>query len=479
MSFTILHSAAVIGAGSGVLFGTDLTYAPIDPNGNRAWIRIWGVNLPASPTVRVNGKSQTVVESTDDTNLPLHYGLLHDGLISSINGYYKRVTIHLDNVVSGDTTITLDGVSGSLPFTVGSTGRIMFCGPGGSDSADGRTEATRFLTLAPFVGVTSGKRAGAGDILYPMNATYSGQSGSPNGFGGCAVEFYNCRDIGTAAAPIAISGYPTHLPRLTGVTGAQVAVRGSSADHWRFCNFEVDNFTGAGGQSTVIQIDSNDVRVVGVYAHDTSQGYGTIDIPYISNGAYVAFCKTYNCQSPGNKLAHDLYLGIAEGNCNNILAEHNNLTFGRGGRGIQCFGHFDYDYYTSLVLRYNRIVGMRYNGLLVGGSDVSATVNMVPYPGADVYANDVSDCGHDADVGERAQIRIQGQMMAGVKRGTWANVRKNVLHAGAGGTDESLWWDAPEVVNYGGNVLSGSIISAGSVLTVNNEGGNVAFPGGL
>jgi len=251
--------------GNTAIFFTSLLSAP--PN---SYVTIFGYNFSNPATVRVGGKIQTVInQAYDDPYLTMHPALIKLG--HDYNAYdltwnpsaqvpYQRIDILLDNVVSGDTGLQIDGVAlvtdetGSIlnslireSDTVTSfkvhTGNTWFVDEDAISNGSG-TEANPFNTL-----VSANAAISNGDVVYiketinPMNLSNFNVNGDQVAWSWASAE------SGTASQPNALCAYPNHYPKWDRTTGAGIIGMnggGAQVSYMTIFGLEVIDATGTG-----------------------------------------------------------------------------------------------------------------------------------------------------------------------------------------------------------------------------------------
>ena len=349
--------------GEGTLTFTDITYAPDDPN-QPAFVRVFGLDMPTAPVVRVNGKAQNVLRTaflngTDSTyELPQHAGLTQDSLTSDhVGKFYEVIEVELTDVAPGDTTISVDDVDNSLPFEVGATGNVYFISPTGNNSGAG--------SLAdPWANWEAAEaNAGPGDVIYFRggNHTYTNTSDDTISFGSGLS--------GSPGLPIAAVAYPGEIPVISG----DAAVR-QSAGYTTVAGFT--RTTGGMGAHNSGAVTFETRWVYNNLSGGTHPaGFNFYDLKTV-NGFYALGSDLHDAGVPdtgGSGDPEGIYVS-GWGENNNVYIDHNHIHDFDGKGFIFVFGHVDGESINDMFIRWNYThspagTGAKAVGIFLGGTD--------------------------------------------------------------------------------------------------------------
>lgn len=399
-------SASAAQAAAPQLFFTDLLSAPATggENGNGAYVTLYGNGFGSSQgtsTVSLNGSTSNVRVVSWGT------GWL----------WYQKIVVQLlPSATTGSLSVNVGGTgSNSLPFTVRG-GHIYYVATSGSDSAAGSF-------TAPWKSVANAVHSmAAGDITYVGNGVT--QTAMDN-YNGCVAV---TSGSGTAAAPVALVGYPGAIATIGSASNCSYSLRtpqvSGSMDYWVVANLkfvsgdfdlvsvlgwrvvgnDLSNTRGSGQSATLHAETVTQLTVNGNYVHDVGTAAGSIDKYY--HGVYY----TTNSNS--------IFMGWNEVAPNNIKS-----TTSGGCRAVQFYSTGGADQF-DLHVHDNRIHdsicdGLNFATVNPGKGTVEAYNNVIyhvgtgPDPGngssnyacilvgsggtptaaADLYNNTLYDCG--------------------------------------------------------------------------------------
>jgi hypothetical protein len=324
--------------GSPVIFYTDLASAP--PG---AYVTLWG-----------NGFGDT--QGTGSVTLA------GAPIATVVSWSMRMLELKLPaNPAAGDLVVTTDsGASPPMPLGIHS-GVLYFVSPSGNDSWSGTSE-TASGNDGPFQSLTAGRSALApGDVLYVRAGTYTGEDNY-----NAVLSLYDVPS-GSAAAPIAIVGYPSedaiigdHTlsrsfslytgdggPPLDYLVFAKLDLRPScdgiellNGDHGRFVGNEISGATDACQNGVIEAQGTSDWKILGNYLHD--------------NG--------------NTKLEHGVYLG-GYGSQSGWEIAWNRIQNQSGGRAIQLYGHTTDDHIAGVSIHDNEILDIDRDGIVLGATD--------------------------------------------------------------------------------------------------------------
>ena len=347
------------GAGDGTLLFTDITYAPDDPD-QAAFVRIFGLDLPADPVVRVGGKGQLVIrhvalDGTANTYpLPEHPGLTQAGLTPSHAGeFYHLIEIALVDVDAGDTGITVDGVPGQLDFVVGGTGNVYFVSPAGSNSASGDHDNP----WADWTAVEG--NAGPGDVIYLRGGLHTATTSF-----GDTVSFSNALQ-GAPGLPIAAVAYPAEIPVIDSGAGVR-----QQANHVTVAGLKRTNggmgVHSAGSPNVSVRFVYNDIS-----GGSNGNGFNFLDMKHVQDFRAIGN-HMHDAGTGGTNRSEGAYVQ-GHGENFDVFLEHNYIHDFQGKGFLFVFGHSAGESLSGLFVRYNHahtgVQSSNATGLWVGGTD--------------------------------------------------------------------------------------------------------------
>lgn len=438
------------------------------------------INPGETPAVRINGKAQTVLSVSDEDGiggssegLPIAPGMKKAGLVTTVSGYIKRVVVRCDNVIAGDTTISVDGallpdlVSTTLPFTVGDVGRLLFIdGNTGSDSDDGLSLAGAFAGFAPPLGTTSGKRLIRGDVVYVLEKTGGYSDTISAGYSPGQPTIIDTGNVPDSGLPIGFVNYRGHRPLLTNKLKWLGMSSGGGQDDISFFGFEISE-TGSTGDRDPMEIGgANGVRIGAMVIHDSECPFHILGADYSTRISFLGN-EIYhvNLGSSSNQ-NHSVYCG-GFADQDEMVLDFQHIHHNEGGRGMQLHGHSMDDIFNG-KMRFNNVHHQRCDGYRIGGTDESDNPDWVE--SLDFLGN----TGHDnnsAGDPDFSDARF-GNEGAVAGTGPTVNVRKNVFY----NTPISINVHGAKQLKHSDNCYEGDFdIDAGAV-TVDESGDSNAYP---
>lgn len=416
-------------SGSAAVFFLSANSMPNGANGENVYLTVWGYNLAAVTDVKVNGKSQTILNTSyADTHLTLHPALVkmgHDTGVfdttynDSVREPYERMDVTLDSVVSGDTGIQFVGAglvttelgTVDLSDTISSfaihTGNSYFVD---TDAGAGSgTEASPWNLIA-----TAESTSGAGDAVYIMETT------SPMGD---TFTLSGSGDNGTASQPKLWAHYPNQNPEFS-ISGSFIFYNFNPAEYVTFAGFSVTGsgtdsmVTGMGGAKNKSNLrwvglygtgfyaaqsgafaeisgygssyatGANDVRMIGIYMHDTqatNQSSSNPHVYYFGGRGYSDNFRVLHCRSTehGQGRVQQIYGHTTGEKGRNFMIAFNNLE-GRKGAGNKPTANYltsgsdgnDKYWVEDVIYRYNTTSG-GVNGIDITAGPVHANAVVV------------------------------------------------------------------------------------------------------
>jgi len=379
-----IKDAALSSQGDAAVFFLSAESLPPD-----SYLTIYGFNLSSITDVKVNGKSQTIVNTAYDyDHLPLHPALMKLGKDTGVfdvdltvdgggeptnTEKYQKIDVQLDDVVSGDTGIQFVGcglITGekegySLTDTISGfsvhTGNVYYVDING-DNSDPGTVAEPWATLAYALSNTS-----AGDAVYVReNATdWSTTAIIPSQ-----------STSGTSSQPKLFSAYPGESPTWDSVVSADQFIdftqsSGDVVSDLTFHGFSHVNSNLNGPSFITWRPPSGKRRirfvanyVYGAYAsasgafcevsgYGSSYATGCIDIRLIGN-----YCDQTSDPGLTNNNAHVYYLGGRSWTDGYHVTHCRNTRHG-SGRIYQIYGHTA----TETISEHARNITAWYNNL--------------------------------------------------------------------------------------------------------------------
>jgi hypothetical protein len=319
--FCALNSSAA----NPTLYFTDLTSGP-----KGAIVTVYGANLARSVTV--------------------------SGVASGVIAWSStKVSFVVPSVASGSIRV---GNSNPLPFTV-RAGHIYYVAINGSDSHSG-SSASPWRTI-PHAFDT----ATCGDIIYVLNGV--SQTTADNYNAALAVE-HKCSE----ADPIALIGYPGATVTVGDVYGPEFGIRNPNLNTNGFNGMVFANLTVRGNNTAMNTTGNLYWRIVG---NDFSCPYGSGEAAcvQVDQSNDVKFLGNYihNTGAGGTKYYHSFY---ATTNSNHIEVAWNRILNNKSCRGVQFYstgGSPQFD----LIVHDNIISGQECDG--INFSTVDATLGPV------------------------------------------------------------------------------------------------------
>lgn len=380
---------------SGLMLYTDMQYISTGVTQAERAVQLFMTAYTPGTPVRINGKAQTVSSVADESGIGgsslgirLHKGLKKDGLISATGGYVQRITIICDNVVAGDTGLTVDGATSytgasSLPLTVGSTGKAYFANSAtGSDANNGLTPATAWATLKPAFNDGSSTQLARGDVLYCQGTfNQSCTAGYSPGSHAAVMDFSNVASAARTGStiPVSVVNYRGTRPVLSGAMRWITLPSNGGLNYVNISGFEA-TATVSGDDPASLNLCSH-LRISAMVCHGQSYPYGAISSAYSSDVEFWGL-EIYgqNAGDTTNNQNHAIYF---EGNFGGSPANQDNCIIGfchvhnnGGGRGIQVYGHDAADSWTGGLTIGNEVHDVRCDGILTGGNDASNGVTV-------------------------------------------------------------------------------------------------------
>lgn len=352
---------------SGALFFTSLLSAPPD-----SYVTLFGYGFPNPAVVKVNGKTQTVVnEAYSDPYLTMHPGLIKLG--HNTNTYdltwnessqipYQRVDVLLDNVVSGDTGLQVEGV-GVVTHETGTaltslveqtdtltgftvhTGNTYFVDE--DDVADGvGTEADPFNSF-----VTAAAAISDGDVVYVRETTAMMSMNNFTVNADSVAWSWASSTSGTASQPNALCAYPNEYPKWDQTVGdGLIGMNGGGAEvsYQTIFGLEIINTGGLGSGSAMQSGNAtgqDECRQVACRC----QGYGSFsggtwgNLPGGNAGAQNS--RVIGCsadETAKNNLTEGMahvWYAVGNGVLTGCFFLHCRNTEHNVGRVIQAYGH--------------------------------------------------------------------------------------------------------------------------------------------
>lgn len=478
MSFLILRSSVSSGGSSSgaILIRSDTNHIPLGSGSTERVVNLYMINPGETPAVKINGKAQTVLSVSDLTHIPITAAMVHDGLASSATGYVKRVVVRCDNVVNGDTQLTVDGATRPnltdtvLDFTVSNTGRHMFISKltGNDTTGDGLTPATAFATFAPMCGTTSGKRAIRGDIWYVMDGDYNETVSAGNSPSQpCIIETANFPGS-SGTLPVSVVAYRGHRPHLRDKLKWLATNSDGGRSYLNFAGFEISGCGSTSDRDPMIIDTSDDVSISDMIIHDCTCPYHILGADYAASRPAFILNEIYECNvGSSSNQNHPIYCG-GFGTQESIHVWFNHIHDCDGGRGIQLYGHDAADYMPDAQVNWNNVYNMRCDGIRLGGTDHAANPDFLV--DLECRGNEVHDNNAAGDP-DFADIRI-GYSGDGINHGPEMTLTRNICY----GTTNSINIENSVSCVYSNNKYraSGSLV-IGANAAVTNGGGNT-FP---
>lgn len=324
-------------AGAPLIFYTDLTSAP--PG---AYVTLWGRGFGASQgsTVTHAGIAAAKIVSWSDRMIELR-------LASSAK--------------AGDLVVT-NAAGSSPPFPLGvHKGKLYFVSTAGKDNWSGTLEAPAGSDgpIRSLVHVRDLLKPG--DVLYVRAGSFLVEDNYS--------AILALRDVptGTAAAPIAIVGYPGEVATLgdNKLQRSFSLYRGDGGPPLHYLTIAKLQLKPS---CDAIEIGNGDFgRFVGneiTGAADACQN-GVIEISGAANWKILG----NHIHGNGNtKLEHGIYLG-GYGTDKGFEIAYNRIEEQKGGRGIQLYGHKPSDRIEQISIHDNEIFEIDRDGIVLGGTD--------------------------------------------------------------------------------------------------------------
>jgi len=312
-----------------VISGTPaLLYSDLVAGPPGAFVTLWGHAIPSDAEFTCGDEPCDVISLDFDPHHPAHG-----------NQPSRQKLVVRFNSGSG---ITLNGFN-TLPYEV-NAGRIWEATPG---------------PIGPTLDAMN-----SGDVLYLREGAYDVNDGGTFGAIIWATQ---------ARQGLAVIGYPGERVVLELSAGLSGFDSLNTNRDWTIANMECNGFGSAGTQCITASRNGTrtNLRVVGMYSHDTAAGV---------SGAFGAFGSTQNLHVlgnfsentgvAGNSNAHVLY-HVGQGENDNVNFEFNRIRNHVGGRAIQVYGHAPGETMDGLRIRYNNIENIqgRSDAILISHSD--------------------------------------------------------------------------------------------------------------
>jgi hypothetical protein len=356
------------------LLFSDLTSAPTG-----AYVTVWGTGLGASGTLRVGG---TAVDASD-----IIYWGEDDALgITGLGRIEFRVSF------TGE-SITVDGLTGTIPFTARTTGNVYYVDHDQTSTGVGNGSLNNpWKTLNEAVSFMA-----AGDVLYVRDSAtpYSESGGSYDGVLNAAER------SGTSALPIAVVGYPRETPVIVTTssnTRAGVAF-GAGESYWTVAKLSFVR-NGSGSNMAIRAYPgpsaSSDIRIVGcVVTGFRSANDGAVSINAAQNVQFIGN-YIYDTGVSGENNSHAFYHGgFNNGPLYNVELAYNHIRNHVGGRLIQFYAHLANDEIHGVHVHHNKLhdgpEGST-DGILLSRGDGGATYWLKD---AHVHHNEIYNIGRN------------------------------------------------------------------------------------
>jgi len=287
--------------------------------------------------------------------------------------WYQKTTCQLGaNAKSGNIVVkTSAGTSNGIPFTV-RAGGIYFVSTSGSDSAAG-SFAAPWKTMTKLRSTVK-----AGDTVYLRAGTWSALDDDRS------TLLVNGKS-GTAAAPIAVSGYPGETATISaGTHDWAIADTYSDSNWWTFSNITIADAGDIGvywSPTDTKGARMDGIRFVGTINHNIQSCPWEFNGDSSSSQMLGNDVYDFALESPSTGVrGYGWYYG-GYGAQTNIEIGWNYVHYDGalklGSRGLQMYGHCPQagqcpdktDLFQNVVFHDNVVKGMGRSGILLGGSD--------------------------------------------------------------------------------------------------------------